>query len=105
MASSLKKVADHLDILYGGGSIYYRFDVRQGLDDISLSDWKEASLILAHTCNYLHEECRQIDLCVRTLHAAFINSSPIPSTGDRTAEQAPLPSSRDPIEGNEEMRK
>jgi hypothetical protein len=96
MASSSKKVADRLDSRFGDGSIYYRFDVRQGLKDTSLSDWKKSSNILAHTRNYLREERRRIDHCARTLHAAISNNSPIPSTRDRPTEEASLSSNGDP---------
>jgi hypothetical protein len=90
MASSSKKVADSLDLRFG--DVYYRFDVRRGLEDTSLSDWKETSTISAHTRNYLREERKRIDHCARTLHAAISNTS----TGDRPAKKVPLPSTGDP---------
>ncbi|KIM83298.1 hypothetical protein PILCRDRAFT_439377 [Piloderma croceum F 1598] len=67
MASSSKKVADRLDSRFGDSPIYYRFNVRRGLEDITLSDWKQTSTIAAHTRNYLQEERRRIDRCARTL--------------------------------------
>jgi patatin-like phospholipase/acyl hydrolase len=70
MASSSRKVADRLDSRFDDNPIYYRFDVRRGLEDISLSDWKETSTISAHTRNYLQEERKRIDLCARNLQAA-----------------------------------
>jgi patatin-like phospholipase/acyl hydrolase len=69
MATSSQKVADRLEGRFGDSTIYYRFDVRRGLEDISLSDWKETSTISAHTRNYLQEERRRIDLCAKTLQA------------------------------------
>jgi patatin-like phospholipase/acyl hydrolase len=69
MASSSKRVADQLDSRHGDSSIYYRFNVQRGLEDVILSDWKQASRISAHTHNYLQEERRRIDLCARTLQA------------------------------------
>ncbi|KAH6670455.1 acyl transferase/acyl hydrolase/lysophospholipase [Halenospora varia] len=35
--------------------LYFRFNVTQGLNDISLSDWEESSTISAHARNYLEE--------------------------------------------------
>jgi len=48
---------------------YFRFDVTRGLDDVTLSDWKESSTISAHTRNYLAEVNieRQIKRCARIL--------------------------------------
>jgi hypothetical protein len=43
--------------------------VTRGLDDVTLSDWKESSTISAHTRNYLAEIDveRQIKRCARIL--------------------------------------
>ncbi|KXG45220.1 Acyl transferase/acyl hydrolase/lysophospholipase [Penicillium griseofulvum] len=60
MASSSKKVAADVDHRYGGNGEYYRFNVDQGLQDITLSDWEKASKISAHTRNYLAENERVI---------------------------------------------
>ncbi|KAL1976589.1 hypothetical protein VTN31DRAFT_2871 [Thermomyces dupontii] len=55
MAVSSKKVARSLHDRYGCDNQYFRFNVDQGLRDITLSDWKKASRISAHTRNYLTE--------------------------------------------------
>jgi hypothetical protein len=60
MATSSKKVAADVDHRYGGNGEYYRFNVDQGLQDITLSDWEKASKISAHTRNYLAENERVI---------------------------------------------
>jgi hypothetical protein len=60
MATSSKKVAASLDDRYGGTGQYYRFNVDQGLHDITLSDWEQASTISAHTRNYLSDNQRTI---------------------------------------------
>lgn len=60
MATSSKKVAARLDERYGDSGQYYRFNVDQGLQDVTLSDWKKASMILAHANNYLSENERKI---------------------------------------------
>ena len=60
MASSSKKVAASLDRQYGGKGQYYRFNVDNGLQDVTLSDWEKTSQISAHTRNYLGEHGRAI---------------------------------------------
>ncbi|KAL1997361.1 hypothetical protein VTN49DRAFT_3963 [Thermomyces lanuginosus] len=61
MATSSRSVARRLDDRFGGGSgQYFRFNVDQGLKDITLSDWEKASRISAHTRNYLAENERTI---------------------------------------------
>ena len=60
MATSSKKVAARLDHRYGDDGQYYRLNVDQGLQDITLSDWDKASRISAHTRNYMTENERAI---------------------------------------------
>jgi hypothetical protein len=60
MATSSKKVAASLDDRYGGSGQYYRFNVDQGLQDITLSDWEKASTISAHTRNYISDNQRTV---------------------------------------------
>jgi hypothetical protein len=60
MATSSKKVAASLADRYGGSGQYYRFNVDQGLQDITLSDWEKASNVSAHTRNYLSDNQRAI---------------------------------------------
>jgi hypothetical protein len=60
MATSSKKVAASLADRYGESGQYYRFNVDQGLQDITLSDWEKASTISAHTRNYLSDNQRTI---------------------------------------------
>ena len=60
MATFSEKVAASLDSQYGDTSQYHRFNVNQGLQDITLSDWDTASTISAHTRNYLSENERRI---------------------------------------------
>lgn len=66
MATSSKIVATRLDSKYGDGGEYHRFNVDQGLQDITLSDWEESSTIAAHTFNYLQENQRKIERFVRS---------------------------------------
>lgn len=61
MATSSKKVAATLAHRYSESGEYYRFNVDQGLQDITLSDWKQASTISAHTRNYLSEQSMAIE--------------------------------------------
>jgi patatin-like phospholipase/acyl hydrolase len=58
MATSSKKVAARLNGRYGDNGQYYRLNVDQGLQDITLSDWDKASKISAHTRNYITENER-----------------------------------------------
>lgn len=62
MATTSKKVARDLDKQFDGDgkSLYQRFNVDRGLEDITLADWKKASNISAHTNNYLEENQRII---------------------------------------------
>ncbi|PGH12599.1 hypothetical protein AJ80_06657 [Polytolypa hystricis UAMH7299] len=60
LVTSSKMVAASLDHRYGGTGQYHRFNVDDGLQDITLSDWKKASKISAHTHNYLAENKRKI---------------------------------------------
>jgi patatin-like phospholipase/acyl hydrolase len=60
MATTSKKVALRLDSRFGDTTDYFRFNVDRGLEDITLSDWVQASQISAHTRNYLRENQRAI---------------------------------------------
>jgi len=62
MASSSKAVAARLDSQYGDGGQYYRFNVDQGLKDVTLSDWEKSSTISAHTHNYLNDSNRKREI-------------------------------------------
>ncbi|KAB5536096.1 hypothetical protein GE09DRAFT_340867 [Coniochaeta sp. 2T2.1] len=64
MATSSKKVAASLDDRYGGSGQYCRFNVDQGLQDITLSDWEKASTISAHTRNYLSDNQTTVKIFV-----------------------------------------
>lgn len=61
MTMSSKKVAASMDHRYGDSGEYYRFNVDQGLQDITLSDWDKTSAISAHTSNYLKDNERAIN--------------------------------------------
>ncbi|KAJ5169056.1 uncharacterized protein N7482_004650 [Penicillium canariense] len=71
MASSSKKVAASMDHRYSDGGKYYRFNVDQGLQDITLSDWEKASTISSHTNNYLAENERKISKFVDDFTRGF----------------------------------
>lgn len=72
---ALKSMASHSQSVHRrlshrlSEAAYFRFDVTRGLDDVTLSDWKESSTISAHTRNYLAEVEveRQIKRCARIL--------------------------------------
>ena len=70
MASSSNKVADRLNTRFRNNAIYFRFNVQKGLEDITLSDWKQRSTISAHTSNYLEDESERIKLCAAMLGRA-----------------------------------
>ena len=67
MATSSQKVAQRLEELYSNGNVYYRFNVPRGLEDVTLSDWKEMSNISAHTRNYLAESQTPLAKCSANL--------------------------------------
>lgn len=67
MATSSQKVAQRLDEQYSDGDVYYRFNVPRGLEDVTLSDWKEMSNISAHTRNYLAESRTPLAKCSAAL--------------------------------------
>lgn len=83
MATSSKKVAAELDRQYGDDGQYYRFNVDQGLHDVTLSEWDKASRISAHTRNYITENEKAIRVFVQN----FADMDP---AGDRHAGD-PLP--------------
>ncbi|KAJ5633313.1 FabD/lysophospholipase-like protein [Penicillium lividum] len=60
MATSSKRVAANMDSRFGDSGEYHRFNAVHGLQDITLSDWEEASTISAHTYNYLNESERAL---------------------------------------------
>ncbi|KAL1989597.1 hypothetical protein VTN49DRAFT_6794 [Thermomyces lanuginosus] len=72
MATSSNRVARSLNDRFEGDSQYFRFNVDQGLKDITISDWEEPSRISAHTRNYLTENERTIGKFVDSL---FSNAS------------------------------
>ncbi|KAL1894816.1 hypothetical protein Cpir12675_003511 [Ceratocystis pirilliformis] len=55
MATRSKQAAMRLKTAYSNSNGYYRFDVENGLKNITLWDWKKTSQISAHTRNYLRE--------------------------------------------------
>ncbi|KAK5655883.1 hypothetical protein OQA88_5422 [Cercophora sp. LCS_1] len=106
MATSSKKVAARLDNQYGDSGKYYRFNVDKGLEDVTLSDWKEASAISAHTYNYLEENRRRVEMFVKSLvaeartpegHEQLLSSQPSGAVGHGTPKPCsyiPLPQNR-----------
>ena len=60
MAAESTKVATRLDGKYEDRGQYCRFNVDRGLDDVTLSDYQKASMIAAHTRNYLVDNQRAI---------------------------------------------
>lgn len=85
MATSSKKVAASLDDRYGESGQYYRFNVDQGLQDITLSDWEKASTISAHTRNYLSDNQRTIKKFVDD----FISAAHKGDNGESSQTAAP----------------
>ncbi|RYN91435.1 hypothetical protein AA0119_g10441 [Alternaria tenuissima] len=71
---------------------YFRFNVTKGLEDMTLSDWKQSSTISAHTSNYLREleVERQIERCAKILAQ---DTDPISSY--QNTQQTPDHQSRD----------
>ena len=63
MAASSQKVAQRLNELYSNEDVYFRFNVPRGLEDVTLSDWKDMSNISAHTRNYLAESQSPLAKC------------------------------------------
>ncbi|CAN9473751.1 unnamed protein product [Alternaria alternata] len=85
---ALKSMASHSQAVHRrlshrlSEAAYFRFDVTRGLDDVTLSDWKESSTISAHTRNYLAEIDveRQIKRCARILMQDTDSISPLENT-------------------------
>lgn len=77
MATSSKKVAMSLETRFGGSGQYHRFNVSQGLQDVTLSDWEKTSEISAHTANYLSENRRSIQEFVDSFFLTADNASRI----------------------------
>ncbi|KGO78332.1 Acyl transferase/acyl hydrolase/lysophospholipase [Penicillium italicum] len=69
MTTSSSRVAASLSDQYGKNGQYFRFNVEHGLEDITLSDWEQASKISANTSNYLCEKSKEIEKFVKTFGA------------------------------------
>ena len=61
LATTSKQAAYRLDRRFGDDGRYFRFDVQQGLEDITIADWEEASTISALTQNYLNDSKTRVD--------------------------------------------
>jgi hypothetical protein len=95
MATSSKRVAASLADRYGESGQYYRFNVDQGLQDITLSDWEKASTISAHTRNYLSDKQRAIKNFVDNFTKAGFegDNGETPQTEAPAAEPSGAPNS------------
>ncbi|KAK1623459.1 acyl transferase/acyl hydrolase/lysophospholipase [Colletotrichum phormii] len=82
MATSSKKVAMRLEDQYGDSGQYFRFNVAQGLQDVTLSDWEKSSTISAHTRNYLLETRRQIQQFIRHMTICYSNNDETPAIAE-----------------------
>jgi hypothetical protein len=60
MVTSSKQVAARMEAGFRDDGGYFRFNVERGLEDTTMSDWKETSNISAHTRNYLSENEQQV---------------------------------------------
>lgn len=74
MVASSTKVALDMDRHFADSGQYFRFNVDNGLQDITLSDWEKTSKIVAHTHNYLLTPAvaRKITECASRLIAATV---------------------------------
>jgi hypothetical protein len=96
MATTSSKVAARLDDRFGGDGGYARLNVERGLEDTTLSDWKKASSISAHTRNYLSDKKRAIDEFVNTFlgrnqqaeRTAVDTAASVPATRPRQCDLA-----------------
>ncbi|KAL2885340.1 putative acyl transferase acyl hydrolase lysophospholipase [Ceratocystis lukuohia] len=75
MATTSKATALRLKEKYGNTKQYYRFNVEDGLKDVTLSDWKQASRISSHTNNYLLEHKEEIRNFVSALTISSISQA------------------------------
>ena len=80
---SSKRVAHSLYDRFDDDTQYFRFNVAQGLNDITLSDWEKASTVSAHTRNYLAENERAVRRFVDCLFSSVSDSDTrrSPATG------------------------
>ncbi|KAK4174671.1 kinase subdomain-containing protein [Triangularia setosa] len=101
MATCSKKVAARLDDRYGENGQYCRFNVDQGLQDITLSDWEKASTISAHTRNYLTSNQRTIkkfvDNFIKAIHEGEDGESS--QTVAKATELSPMQNDADSVAG------
>ena len=67
MASNSDRVAREMDKLFQDSDRYFRFNVVQGLKDVTLSDWEKTSQIAAHTHNYISVNERRFKRCAARL--------------------------------------
>ncbi|KAL2890352.1 Acyl transferase/acyl hydrolase/lysophospholipase [Ceratocystis lukuohia] len=75
MAVTSKATALRLQDKFDGTTGYYRFDVENGLKDVTLLDWRQASKVSSHTLNYLHENEASLMKFVKAMTEACIPKS------------------------------
>lgn len=67
MASNSNRVAREMAVRYRGSNDYFRFNVEQGLQDVTLSDCEKTSQISGHTHNYILENEEKLQQCALRL--------------------------------------
>lgn len=67
ISTDTEKVAREFNEEMAGQKVYFRFNVRRGLEQISLEEWKELSRIKVATEDYLIEHHRQVMDCASQL--------------------------------------
>lgn len=72
MATSSKTSHTELARLHDQDGQYYRLNVEQGLQDVTLSEWDSASRIAAHTRNYIKENEPTIHRVAKSLTEGII---------------------------------
>lgn len=73
IATDTDGVAHEISKKYHKTGIYYRLSVDQGMDDVSLDEWKRLGEVRAHTKNYLKKA--EVDSDVDELVAALTSRS------------------------------
>ncbi|KAI0901540.1 acyl transferase/acyl hydrolase/lysophospholipase [Annulohypoxylon nitens] len=67
MTTTSNQVARDMDRLYGDKGRYHRFSVDRGLEDVTISDWKKMSKVVACTRYYLMKSQKDIERAINSL--------------------------------------
>lgn len=63
-----REIRTEMRLRYPQQNVYFRFNVRDGLAQVGLEEWKALSRTITVTQDYMREEWEQVDLCASRIH-------------------------------------